>query len=129
MKAFYASSLRALPLIGLTLALASPTAAQTANNASGTEAEESASNDLQVAEVVVTAQRRTTDLQDTSAAITAIGGATLDKDRVLSFEDLAGRATSLSFTARVRKDPRSEPVFGSVNTAVSRISADASFGR
>ena len=36
---------------------------------------------------------------------------------------------SPSFTARVRRLPRSEPVLGSVNTAVGRISPEAMPGR
>ena len=35
---------------------------------------------------------------------------------------------SADFTARVRSEPRSEPVLGSVNTAVGRISPDAMAG-
>ena len=38
------------------------------------------------------------------------------------------RQSSPSFTARVRKLPRSEPVLGSVKTAVGRVSPEASSG-
>lgn len=127
MKAFYASSLTAL-----SLALAMPAAAQTTDTQapapSDPPAEQAAANDdIQVGEVIVTAQRRSTDLQDTSAAITAFGGATLEQDRVLSFEDLAGRATSLSFTALSPLDQEFN-VRGITNTRLDSPSADQSIG-
>lgn len=129
MKAFYASSLSALPLVGLAMALAMPAAAQTTAPAAAASAEPPAASDdaIQVGEVIVTAQRRTTDLQDTSAAITAIGGAQLEKDRVLSFEDVAGRATSMSFTALSPLDQEFN-VRGITNTRLDSPTADQSVG-
>lgn len=125
MKAFYASSLTAL-----SMALAMPAAAQTAEAPAATPAEQpEAGNDdaIQVGEVIVTAQRRTTDLQDTSAAITAIGGAQLEKDRVLSFEDVAGRVTSMSFTALSPLDQEFN-IRGITNTRLDSPTADQSIG-
>ena len=81
----------------------------------------------QLEEIVVTAQRRTTDLQDTSAAISAFGGEVLEKERVLSFEDLAGRATSLSFTALSPLDQEFN-IRGITNTRLDSPSADQSIG-
>lgn len=126
MKVFYASPIMVLPLLALATALATPGTAQTAQAPANSP---DAANDdaIQVGEVIVTAQRRSTDLQDTSAAITAIGGATLDKDRVMSFEDLASRATSLSFTALSPLDQEFN-VRGITNTRLDSPSADQSIG-
>ena len=124
MKAFYASSLTAL-----SIALAMPAAAQTTDAAAPAPApaEQADDNAVQVGEVIVTAQRRTTDLQDTSAAITAIGGAQLEKDRVLSFEDVAGRVTSMSFTALSPLDQEFN-IRGITNTRLDSPTADQSIG-
>ena len=126
MKTLYASSVTALGI-----ALATPAAAQTTDTQapapSDPVAEKVDGSELQLEGIIVTAQRRETDLQDTSAAITAFGGATLEEDRVLSFEDLAGRATSLSFTALSPLDQEFN-VRGITNTRLDSPTADQSIG-
>lgn len=126
MKALYASS-----AIGLGIALATPAVAQTTDTQapapSDPVAEKVDDSEVQLKEIVVTAQRRETDLQDTSAAITAFGGATLEEDRILSFEDLAGRATSLSFTALSPLDQEFN-IRGITNTRLDSPTADQSIG-
>lgn len=81
----------------------------------------------QVADIVVTAQRREASLQDTAVAISAFSGATLETERVLSFEDLASRATSLSFTALSPLDQEFN-IRGITNTRLDSPSADQSIG-
>lgn len=120
MKTFYASSLTVLAMM-----LGTPALAQTPP--APPPADTTDDQGVQLGEVIVTAQRRSTDLQDTSAAISAFGGATLDEDRVLSFEDLAGRATSLSFTALSPLDQEFN-VRGITNTRLDSPSADQSIG-
>jgi len=78
-------------------------------------------------QIVVTAQRRDTDLQTTSAAITAFSGEMLENERILSFEDLAGRSTSLSFTALSPLDQEFN-IRGITNTRLDSPSADQSIG-
>ena len=89
------------------------------------EAEASGRNQLDI--IVVTAQRRATDVQDTSAAISAFSGAELEEERILSFEDLAGSATSLSFTALSPLDQEFN-IRGITNTRLDSPSADQSIG-
>ena len=127
MKAYYASSMTAL-----SLALAAPAFAQAADPAAPAPSDPQAAaapadSGVQLGEVVVTAQRRTTDLQDTSAAISAFGGAQLEKDRILSFEDVATRATSLSFTALTPLDQEFN-IRGITNTRLDSTTADQSIG-
>lgn len=135
MKAVYATSLMALAV-----ALSQPAAAQTAGTATApagdpVEAAQTATTapapvaeeatGPQVNDIIVTAQRRSTRLQDTSAAISAFGGASLEEDRVLRFEDLAGQATSLSFTALSPLDQEFN-VRGITNTRLDSPTADRS---
>lgn len=139
MKAVYATSLMALAV-----ALSQPADAQTAGTATApagdpVEAAQTATTapapapvaeeatGPQVNDIIVTAQRRSTRLQDTSAAISAFGGASLEEDRVLSFEDLAGQATSLSFTALSPLDQEFN-VRGITNTRLDSPTADQSVG-
>ena len=77
--------------------------------------------------IVVTAQRRATDVQDTSAAISAFSGDALAAERILSFEDLAGSVTSLSFTALSPLDQEFN-IRGITNTRLDSPSADQSIG-
>lgn len=77
--------------------------------------------------IVVTAQRREASVQDTSAAISAFSGESLENGRVLSFEDLAGSATSLSFTALSPLDQEFN-IRGITNTRLDSPSADQSIG-
>ncbi|QLC23996.1 TonB-dependent receptor [Parasphingopyxis algicola] len=78
-------------------------------------------------QIVVTAQRRDTDLQTTSVAITAFSADTLEDERILSFEDLASRSTSLSFTALSPLDQEFN-IRGITNTRLDSPSADQSIG-
>lgn len=114
----------------IALVASSSALAQTAEPASppaATASAEPSRDGPQLDEIVVTAQRRSTDLQDTAAAISAFGGAQLEKDRVLSFEDLASRATSLSFTALSPLDQEFN-VRGITNTRLDSPTADQSIG-
>lgn len=76
-------------------------------------------------ELVVTAQKREENVQTTPLSITAVTGATLAKDRVLSLEDLARNQTGISFTAN---SPQSNEINirGVVNTRLSSPTADQS---
>ena len=94
----WASKCSTLALVAA-MAAASPAQAQ---DAEGDEIAASQSNENQLTTIVVTAQRREASVQDTSAAISAFSGDALEENRTLSFEDLAGQATSLSFTALSR---------------------------
>lgn len=110
-------SASAISLAAAALA-ASPALAQTG---------EAADEAPQLDTVVVTSQRRETGVQDTSAAVTALSGESLEKDRVLSFEDVASRATSLSFTALSPLDQEFN-IRGITNTRLDSPSADQSVG-
>lgn len=81
----------------------------------------------QIADIVITATRRDTNLQDTPVAISAFSGSTLEEERILSFEDLAGRATSMSFTALSPLDQEFN-IRGITNTRLDSPSADQSIG-
>lgn len=120
MRTAYASSLTVLAIM-----LAQPVSAQTANEAGPDPQTENDGPRLD--EIIVTAQRRSTDLQDTSAAISAFGGEALAESRVLSFEDVATRATSLSFTALTPMDQEFN-VRGITNTRLDSPTADQSIG-
>ncbi len=78
-------------------------------------------------QIIVTSQKRETLLQDTSVAVTALTGENLEKDRVLSYEDLANRTTSLSFTALSPLDQEFN-IRGITNTRLDSPSADQSVG-
>ena len=114
-----------LGLLASTSALAQRAAAPDPAPAAATA--EDAESGPQLDDIVVTAQRRDTNLQDTAAAISAFSGATLETERVLSFEDLAGRATSLSFTALSPLDQEFN-IRGITNTRLDSPSADQSIG-
>ncbi len=77
--------------------------------------------------VTVTSQRRESSVQDASLAISAVTGENLEKDRILSFEDLAGTVTSLSFTALSPLDQEFN-IRGITNTRLDSPSADQSVG-
>lgn len=86
-----------------------------------------ASNRDQLDEIVVTAQRREVGLQRAPLAVSAIGGETLAQDRILSFEDVAKRITSLSFTSISGLDQEFN-IRGITNTRLDSPSADQSIG-
>lgn len=81
--------------------------------------------DNQLEELIVTAQKREENVQTAPLAITAISGATLAKDRVLTLQDLANTMTGISFTAN---SPQSFEINirGVVNTRLSSPTADQS---
>ncbi len=83
--------------------------------------------DDQLEEIVVTAQRREVGLQRAPVAVSAISGETLEEDRILSFEDVAKRTTSLSFTAISGLDQEFN-IRGITNTRLDSPSADQSIG-
>lgn len=90
------------------------------------EAESSATGP-QLETITITSQRRETTLQDASIAVSAMTGDQLEKDRILSFEDLAGAVTSLSFTALSPLDQEFN-IRGVTNTRLDSPSADQSIG-
>lgn len=78
-------------------------------------------------DIVITAQRRQIGLQDSSLAVSAISGETMAADQILSFEDVAKRVTSLSFTAISGLDQEFN-IRGITNTRLDSPSADQSIG-
>lgn len=78
-------------------------------------------------DIVITAQRREIGLQDSSLAVSAIGGEAIAADQILSFEDVAKRVTSLSFTAISGLDQEFN-IRGITNTRLDSPSADQSIG-
>lgn len=78
-------------------------------------------------EIVITAQRREVGLQDSALAVSALDGETLAADRIMSFEDVAKRVTSLSFTAISGLDQEFN-IRGITNTRLDSPSADQSIG-
>ncbi|WP_417469083.1 TonB-dependent receptor [Maricaulis sp.] len=89
--------------------------------------EEPAASGPQLDTITITAQRRETTLQDASIAVSAMTGEQLEKDRILSFEDLAGSVTSLSFTALSPLDQEFN-IRGITNTRLDSPTADQSIG-
>ena len=116
--------------IAASLVVAMPASAQdsiTADNEAIEDRGDPDTDDNQLDVIVVTAQRREASVQDTSAAISAFSGDSLEQTRVLSFEDLAGQATSLSFTALSPLDQEFN-IRGITNTRLDSPSADQSVG-
>ncbi|WP_304170467.1 TonB-dependent receptor [Phenylobacterium aquaticum] len=109
MKLQHTTSIIAL-LAGMTLAMPAFAAA-----AGGTQLEE----------LIVTAQKREENVQSAPLAITAVTGASLAKDRVLSLEDLGHNMTGISFTAN---SPQANEINirGVVNTRLTSPTADQS---
>ena len=92
-----------------------------------TASSEPAPSATRLDEIIVTAQRRAVGLQDSALAVSAIGGETLAQDQILSFEDVAKRVTSLSFTAISGLDQEFN-IRGITNTRLDSPSADQSIG-
>lgn len=90
-------------------------------------AEATSQDTARLDEIVITAQRRAVGLQDSALAVSAIGGETLAADQILSFEDVAKRVTSLSFTAISGLDQEFN-IRGITNTRLDSPSADQSIG-
>lgn len=111
-------------------AIATPAVAQDVNQTvepGAVEATNTGDESVRLEEIIVTAQRREADLQRTAVAISAIGGESLAEDRILSFEDVAKRVTSLSFTAISGLDQEFN-IRGVTNTRLDSPSADQSIG-
>jgi iron complex outermembrane receptor protein len=115
MRLFNSTSVLAL---GAVCALAVSGAPQAANAAEAAEA-------TTLETLIVTAQKREENVQDAPLAITAVSGASLAKDRVLTLEDLAHNLTGISFTAN---SPQANEINirGVVNTRLSSPTADQS---
>lgn len=113
MKLHQTTSVIAL-LAGVGL-IAAPTVAAAAAANAGTELEE----------LVVTAQKREMNLQAAPLSITAIGGETLARDKILNSEDLGHSAIGLSFT---QNSPQALElnIRGVVNTRLTAPTADQS---
>lgn len=75
--------------------------------------------------IIITAQKRTENVQDAPLAISAVSGATLEKDRVVSINDLAQTMTGISFTSN---SPQANEINirGVVNTRLTGPTADQS---
>ncbi|MES2290365.1 MAG: TonB-dependent receptor [Pseudomonadota bacterium] len=75
--------------------------------------------------IIVTAQKRTENVQDAPLAISAVSGATIAKDRVTSINDLAQTMTGISFTSN---SPQANEINirGVVNTRLTGPTADQS---
>ena len=75
--------------------------------------------------IIVTAQKRVENVQNAPLAISAVSGATLEKDRVTSINDLAQTMTGISFTSN---SPQANEINirGVVNTRLTGPTADQS---
>ncbi|MBL8645336.1 MAG: TonB-dependent receptor [Rhodospirillaceae bacterium] len=78
-------------------------------------------------EIVVTAQRRETDLQSTPIAIAAYTGETLAENKIFDAKDLANSVPAFSLTAGTPLDIELN-IRGITNTRLDAPSADASVG-
>jgi iron complex outermembrane receptor protein len=84
----------AVPLAGISLFATTATLAQTADPAPQAAAQD------QLADIIVTAQRREESLQKVPVAVTAIGAEQLDQLRVTNVRNLAGLAPSLQINTQ-----------------------------
>lgn len=98
-KAFRRAMRRALPCLVCSAVLPSAAYSQTAVLAAASVADDSAGaqGDAQ-GEIVVTAQRRTQNLQDVPASVAAIGGATLAARNIVTINDLSSAASNLQIS-------------------------------
>jgi iron complex outermembrane receptor protein len=104
-------------------ALAIPGAAASAQTApAGTTA---APGNGGLEEIIVTAQKREANVQNVPMSISALSGATIQKDKIRTLGDLASTVTGISFTAN---SPQSNEINirGVVNTRLSSPTADQS---
>jgi iron complex outermembrane receptor protein len=81
----------------------------------------------QLSEVIVTAQKRSTNLQTTPLAISAVSGQDLKKNAVETFADLAHSVPALSYSQnnQLRQEYN---IRGAVNTRLGSPTADQSVG-
>ncbi|QUD89493.1 TonB-dependent receptor [Phenylobacterium montanum] len=100
-----------------------------AQQASANPAASSTASDRspQLGEVIVTAQKRSTNLQTTPMAITAVGGQDIKKDAIVTFADLAHSVPALSYSQNnaLRQEYN---IRGAVNTRLGSPTADQSVG-
>ncbi|MFC3052599.1 TonB-dependent receptor [Kordiimonas pumila] len=101
------------------LASSTYTAAATAENA--------AAEPRQLEEILITSQRREVGLQDSAVAVSAVTGASLEKDRIYNYSDLARSVASLSYTENSPLDQEFN-IRGITNTRLDAPSADQSIG-
>jgi len=96
-------------------------------SAQQTAAATTASGQVQLSEVIVTAQKRATNLQTTPLAISAVSGATLKTNVIQTFEDLAHSVPALSYS---QNNPLRQEfnIRGAVNTRLGSPTADQSVG-
>lgn len=102
-------------LISLGMALASPALAQTAGERSGPLTEDSA-GPTGLGEIVVTAQRRSENLQKVPISITAVTADALESANVSNISELGLVASSLNFMA---EGAWSQPTLRGVGTAAT----------
>lgn len=105
----------ALTILGIAAAPALASAQQAAASGDGSNLET----------IVVTAQKRSINVQDSPLAISAMTGASLAKDKVTSVVDLAQTMTGISFT---QNSPQANEINirGVVNTRLTSPTADQS---
>lgn len=92
----------ALP-VGLTLAVATSAAAQTIPSPPAVQGTEQAS---EVDEIIVTAQRRSQNLQDVPITLTVFGAEEIEQARITAVSDVANRTVGLNFDAFPASQPR-----------------------
>ncbi|SEH13901.1 iron complex outermembrane recepter protein [Sphingopyxis sp. YR583] len=93
--------MRRLTCSALALLLAGVSAPALAQQTSETTAKPAAAETSDGTDIVVTAQKRSERLQDVPIAVSAIGGEALEKSRVMSADELAGRIVNLQLTSTV----------------------------
>ncbi|WP_291076883.1 TonB-dependent receptor [Hyphomonas sp.] len=93
----------------------------------GTTPDDGAQSSRTLDTVVITSQRRESSLQDAAVAVSAVTGESLEKDRVLSYSDLARSISSLSYTENSPLDQEFN-IRGITNTRLDSPSADQSIG-
>jgi iron complex outermembrane receptor protein len=112
----------ALAYLAGVVAIGGPAAAADASAASTTAGAPTA-----LSEVIVTAQKRSTNLQTTPIAISAVSGVDLKKNKIENFADLAHSVPALSYS---QNNPLRQEfnIRGAVNTRLGSATADQSVG-
>ena len=93
--------------LALATALATPAIAQaqpTSGNTPPTTPQDSASNEAVAQDIIVTAQLRSTRLQDTPLAITAVNAAMLDARGQTSIADVAAQSPNVTLRPQPHRD-------------------------
>ena len=93
-----------------------PSTTTPAQEAASSQATSGAANAAQLETIVVTAQRRSERLQDVPLTVTALGGATLEKDGITSPRDLQNAVSGITFSGL---GTVSEPSIRGVSTGIS----------